>query len=150
MPAHIARPDGYAYPAWTTNVIHRNAPGAMSAIALTVTPVKPRVGTIFFCSSAILPPSISQQRWWSAATHAVSRYGRECVSRLKQEKCHFKIQRFLVKIAMACSNGRHPLITWSSEPVQLTCGRTISIAQWLEPPVCQSVHEAERLQFHPD
>ena len=41
-----------------TNVIHRKAPGAISAIALTVTPVKPSVGTIFFCSSAILPPSI--------------------------------------------------------------------------------------------
>jgi hypothetical protein len=39
----------------------------MSAIALTVTPVKPRVGTIFFCSSAILPPSICGGGGLSAA-----------------------------------------------------------------------------------
>src|SRR5271155_2418706 len=90
IPAHIARPDGYAYPAWTTNVIHRNAPGAMSAMALTVTPVKPRVGTIFFCSSAILcllrfhggggcPPCAT----------VGPRYGREHRS-AEHEGCHAK------------------------------------------------------------
>jgi hypothetical protein len=42
----------------------------MSAIALTVTPVKPRVGTIFFCSSAILPPSIHGGRWFVRRAHA--------------------------------------------------------------------------------
>src|SRR5271163_1711830 len=93
IPAHIARPDGYAYPAWTTNVIHRNAPGAMSAIALTVTPVKPRVGTIFFCSSAILPPSISQRRWFVRRARVDSRYGREHGGS-KHEKCHCKNEQF--------------------------------------------------------
>src|SRR5277367_4849871 len=57
IPNHIAMPDGYAYPAWTTNVIHRKAPGAISAIALTVTPVNPKVGFIFgSVDSAILTP----------------------------------------------------------------------------------------------
>jgi hypothetical protein len=39
---------------------------------LTVTPVKPRVGTIFFCSSAILPPSISQRRWFVRHARALT------------------------------------------------------------------------------
>jgi hypothetical protein len=57
MPAHIAMPDGHEYPAWTTNVIQRNAPGAINAIALTVTPVNPSVGTILVSAeSAILSP----------------------------------------------------------------------------------------------
>jgi hypothetical protein len=46
IPAHIDIPEGKEYPAWTTKVIQRNAPGAISAIALTVTPVSPRVGFI--------------------------------------------------------------------------------------------------------
>src|ERR1039457_5271233 len=45
MPAHI---DGAVAPAvpWATKVNQRNAPGAMSAIAFIVKPVRPRVGFI--------------------------------------------------------------------------------------------------------
>src|ERR1035441_3088250 len=45
MPAHI---DGAVAPAvpWATKVNRRNAPGAMSAIAFIVKPVRPRVGFI--------------------------------------------------------------------------------------------------------
>src|SRR5713226_7038567 len=58
MPAHIAMPDGYTYPAWITKVIQRKAPGAISAMALTVTPVKPSVAFILGASGdpAIFPP----------------------------------------------------------------------------------------------
>src|SRR5216684_1787506 len=51
-------PDGDEYPAWTTNVIQRNAPGAISAIAFTVTPVKLSVACILGASgvAAIFPP----------------------------------------------------------------------------------------------
>src|SRR5438128_12496435 len=59
IPAHIDSPDGKTYPAWMTNVIQRKAPGAISAIALTVTPVRPSVGFIFGASeaAAICSPS---------------------------------------------------------------------------------------------
>jgi hypothetical protein len=36
-----------------TNVSHKNAPGAISAIAFIVNPVRPNVGFISACSSAI-------------------------------------------------------------------------------------------------
>ena len=50
MPLHIA---GEVAPsvAWVTKVSQRKAPGAMSAIAFIVRPVKPRV---FFISTAVL------------------------------------------------------------------------------------------------
>ena len=57
MPAHIAIADGYAWFACVKNVIQRNAPGAINAIAFTVTPVSPSVAFIFGAScSAISPP----------------------------------------------------------------------------------------------
>src|SRR5580692_2270680 len=76
-------PDGYAYPAWTTNVIHKNAPGAMRAIAFTVTPVRPNVGTIFGAScSAIVPPRAVVQFSGELPTRD------SWSARLAQEKCH--------------------------------------------------------------
>ena len=50
MPLHIA---GEVAPsvAWVTKVSQRKAPGAMSAIAFIVRPVKPRV---FFISTAVV------------------------------------------------------------------------------------------------
>src|SRR5690349_4367702 len=46
MPAHIAGPVAPVVD-WMKNVSHRNAPGAMSAIAFIVRPVRPRVGCSF-------------------------------------------------------------------------------------------------------
>ena len=61
MPSHIAGAvDGWpATPvvAWMKNVSHRKAPGAMSAIALLVNPVRPRVACIcgaFWSAMSIL------------------------------------------------------------------------------------------------
>src|SRR5579864_3019746 len=53
MPSHIAGPVTPVV-AWAKNVSHRNAPGAMSAIAFIVSPVKPNVGFISTGASAIL------------------------------------------------------------------------------------------------
>src|SRR5579859_2524613 len=49
MPGHMSRaveavPPGTVWAAWTWSVIHRNAPGAINAMAFTVTPVRPSVG----------------------------------------------------------------------------------------------------------
>ena len=44
MPNHIAEPAiGAPVWAWRANVSHRNAPGAIRAIAFTVRPVRPNV-----------------------------------------------------------------------------------------------------------
>src|SRR5260370_38407485 len=84
IPAHIVRREGNAYPAGWTKVIHRKAPGAMSAMALTVTPVKPRVGNIFFCSSAILSSSeFAGVGGWVLRLRR-SRYGREILDNGKK------------------------------------------------------------------
>src|SRR5208283_1822468 len=54
MPLHIAG-DVEPVVAWTTYVSHRKAPGAMSAIAFIVRPVRPNVACILGASfSAIL------------------------------------------------------------------------------------------------
>ena len=66
IPAHIDIPEGKEYPAWTTKVIQRNAPGAISAIALTVTPVSPRVGFIVgseVCAISELCAIFFTSRW---------------------------------------------------------------------------------------
>ncbi len=51
MPGHMSRavtsvPPGTVCAAWIWSVIHKNAPGAIRAMALTVTPVRPSVGRI--------------------------------------------------------------------------------------------------------
>ena len=47
MPIHIAEPaDGAPYADCSSNVSHKNAPGAISAMALLVSPVRPNVGFI--------------------------------------------------------------------------------------------------------
>src|ERR1700682_389504 len=51
MPGHMSRavtavPPGTVCAAWIWSVIHKNAPGAIRAMAFTVTPVRPRVGRI--------------------------------------------------------------------------------------------------------
>ena len=57
MPAHMSLatelPSGAVAAACSWYVIHRNAPGAISAIALTVTPVRPSVAFTCGCSWAI-------------------------------------------------------------------------------------------------
>ncbi len=53
MPIHI---DGAVAPAAAclANVSHRNAPGAISAMAFMVSPVRPRVGFMVTVSSAMV------------------------------------------------------------------------------------------------
>jgi hypothetical protein len=47
MPNHMALPAiGAPYSAWIWNVSHKNAPGAIRAIALMVSPVKPSVARL--------------------------------------------------------------------------------------------------------
>src|ERR1700730_2306107 len=50
MPGHMSSavtpPPGTVWAAWIWSVIHRKAPGAIKAMAFTVTPVRPRVGRI--------------------------------------------------------------------------------------------------------
>src|SRR5262249_9382745 len=43
MSAATDDPSGAVAAAWSWNVVHRNAPGAISAIAFIVTPVRPSV-----------------------------------------------------------------------------------------------------------
>src|SRR5581483_3707945 len=50
MSAATELPSGAVAAAWSWKVIQRNAPGAINAIALTVTPVRPSVG---FTSGAV-------------------------------------------------------------------------------------------------
>jgi hypothetical protein len=47
IPSHIAEPaDGAPYADCSANVSHKNAPGAISAMAFDVRPVRPSVGFI--------------------------------------------------------------------------------------------------------
>src|ERR1700744_1215573 len=47
IPNHMALPAmGAPYSAWIWNVSHKNAPGAMSAMAFTVRPVRPSVARL--------------------------------------------------------------------------------------------------------
>src|SRR5271170_5316165 len=63
MPIHMAAPaEGAPYPDCSENVSHRNAPGAISAMALLVSPVKPRVAFI------VPGPEGSEEPGVSAAT----------------------------------------------------------------------------------
>src|SRR5438105_3526160 len=55
MPNHMAMPaPGAPVRTWGPNVSHRNAPGAMRAMALDVRPVRPRVGLV--AVPLLLPP----------------------------------------------------------------------------------------------
>jgi hypothetical protein len=58
MPNHIPwAANGAPYALWMKNVSQRNAPGAMSAIAFDVRPVKPRVEGGFAGVSAAIGDS---------------------------------------------------------------------------------------------
>jgi hypothetical protein len=71
IPAHMSfateLPSGAVAAACSWNVIHRNAPGAISAMAFIVTPVSPSVGLTPavpppVCSWAMRPPFAGQAR----------------------------------------------------------------------------------------
>src|ERR1700739_1074909 len=78
MPIHI---DGAVEPsvAWGANVSQRNAPGAMSAMAFIVTPVKPKVGVIF--TSPVFSAMYSPYRFF------ISRLKRRAANHLHALSC---------------------------------------------------------------
>src|ERR1043166_186110 len=86
MPGHMssavdAEPPATVCADCTCSVIHRNAPGAISAIALTVTPVRPSVGRIPVLLAEL---STATCTLLFSALRAVHRLGGELLLLLRQ------------------------------------------------------------------
>src|SRR5215471_1505722 len=113
MPAHIASAEGKTYPDWMTNVIQRKAPGAINAIALTVTPVRPSVGFIFGASEAAVIGSPSTLH--KAELLTLPRDWQSNPGLGSKQDATSEMPKTLRDAAITCLHFRHLRIRWSSD-----------------------------------